>query len=388
MFAKWMIPLAAVAALGVGPAQAAGVTDTEIKLGSHLDLSGPVAAGMPQLRNGMQMRLDEANEAGGINGRKFKLIVEDNASQPQVAVRAADKLIRSDEVFAIINSFGSGTNAAVIKRATDAGIIYYAPWGASSLLQKIGGASPLAFTTIANYDSTTRAAVTWMIDEFKPKKIGYISQDGPLGDLVGAGVKPALAAKGLTLAAEASYKPGDIDFSSQVARMQAAGVDMIIAATIIRETVGIAAEVKKLGMKDVKLLTATPGRTNIVAALGKDAVEGLYGVGTWSSIDPPKATGDVKKWADDFQKRFKLAPDENALLAYAYTDWFVKAVQAAGKDLTADKVVTALKASSITHPIFYDTKRFVNNHAGPESVKVEQIKGGVWTPVSPLLNTK
>ncbi len=388
MFAKWMIPIAAVAALGMTGAQAAGVTDTEIKLGSHLDLSGPVAAGMPQLRNGMQMRLDEANEAGGINGRKFKLIVEDNASQPQVAVRAADKLIRSDEVFAILNSFGSGTNAAVIKRATDAGVIYYAPWGASSLLQKIGGASPLSFTTIANYDSTTAAAVTWMIDEFKPKKIGYISQEGPLGDLVGAGVKPALAAKGLTLAAEASYKPGDIDFSSQVARMQAAGVDLIIAATIIRETVGIAAEVKKLGMKDVKLLTATPGRTNIVAALGKDAVEGLYGVGTWSSIDPPKATGDVKKWADDFQKRFNLAPDENALLAYAYTDWFVKAVQTAGKDLTADKVVAALKASNITHPIFYDTKSFVNNHASPESVKVEQIKGGVWTPVSPLLNTK
>lgn len=388
MFAKWVIPLAAVAAFGLTGANAAGVSDTEIKLGSHLDLSGPVAAGMPQLRNGMQMRLDEANEKGGINGRKFKLIVEDNASQPQVAVRAADKLIKSDEVFAILNSFGSGTNAAVIKRATDAGVIYFSPWGASSLLQKIGGMSPLAFTTIANYDTTTGAAVKWLLDEYKPKKVGYISQEGPLGDLVGAGVKPALAAANITLAAEASYKPGDIDFSSQVARMKAAEVDMIIMATIIRETVGIAAEVKKNGMDNVKLVTATPGRTNIVAQLGKGAVEGLYGVGTWSSIHPPGATGAVKTWADDFQKRFNLAPDENALLAYAYTDWFVKAVETAGKDLTADKVVAALKASSITHPIFYDTKRFVNNHTMPESVKVEQIKGGVWTAVSPLLNTK
>ncbi|MEO7404245.1 MAG: ABC transporter substrate-binding protein, partial [Burkholderiales bacterium] len=78
----------------IGVAQAAGVTDTEIVLGSHLDLSGPVAAGMPMIRNGMQMRIDEANEAGGVNGRKLRLIVEDNASQPAQGVRAVQKLVR------------------------------------------------------------------------------------------------------------------------------------------------------------------------------------------------------------------------------------------------------------------------------------------------------
>ena len=87
------------AAMAVGAASgalAAGVTATEIVLGTHLDLSGPVAAGMPSLRNGMQMRLDEANDAGGVNGRKFRIVVEDNGSQPQMAVRAIDKLLRND----------------------------------------------------------------------------------------------------------------------------------------------------------------------------------------------------------------------------------------------------------------------------------------------------
>jgi hypothetical protein len=63
-------------------------------------------------------------------------------------------------------------------------------------------------------------------------------------------------------------------------------------------------------------------------------------------------------------------------------------VEAAGKDVTTDKVIAALRATSITHPIFYDTKSFKNNQASPESVKVEQIKGGQWTAVSPLLNDK
>ena len=59
---------AAATGVALSLAHAGGVTDTEIVVGSHIDLSGPVAAGMPMLRNAMQMRLDEANSAGGVNG--------------------------------------------------------------------------------------------------------------------------------------------------------------------------------------------------------------------------------------------------------------------------------------------------------------------------------
>jgi hypothetical protein len=59
---QWMIATAAAATALVGSAaQAAGVSNTEIVIGTHMDLSGPVAAGMPQLRNGTQMRFDEGN---------------------------------------------------------------------------------------------------------------------------------------------------------------------------------------------------------------------------------------------------------------------------------------------------------------------------------------
>ena len=100
------LPAALLATMLASTAHSGGVTDKEIVLGTHMDLSGPVAAGMPQLRNGMQMRIDEINEAGGINGRKLRIVVEDNGSQPQLAVRAVDKLIRSDDVFAIVKFSG------------------------------------------------------------------------------------------------------------------------------------------------------------------------------------------------------------------------------------------------------------------------------------------
>ena len=373
------------AALAVGAASgalAAGVTATEIVLGTHLDLSGPVAAGMPSLRNGMQMRLDEANDAGGVYGRKFRLVVEDNGSQPQMAVRAIDKLLLKDEVFAVVNPFGSGTNAAVVKRAVDAGAIYFAPWGASSIFRKTANDSPLLFTTTPNYDSIMNTGVTWMIDQFKSKKVGYIYQEGPLGTLMGVGVKKALDAKGMTYAAEAGYKAGDIDFSSQVARMKAADVDLIVIATITRETIGIMSEVKKLGWANVKVLTGNPGRTGIVLQLGKENVEGLYGVGTWKLYTATNGPDSVKKWFADYKKKYTNEPDENALLSYAYTDVFVKAVQAAGKDLTADKVVKALQTMSFEHPIFYDKQTFKGNHFDPEYVEIDQIKGGAWVSLT------
>ncbi len=383
LFKRIFLAVTTGAALSL--AHAGGVTDTEIVVGSHIDLSGPVAAGMPMLRNAMQMRLDEANSAGGVNGRKFKLIIEDNGSQPQLAVRAVQKLIKSDDVFAILNPFGSGTNAATVKAATDAGVVVFAPWAASGIIQKISGNSPLLFTTVQNYDSTTATGLSWAIKNWNAKKIGVIYQEGPFGDLVRAGMNNALKQANLTVAAEAAWKTGDIDFSSQVAKMKAADVDVILAGTILRETVGVMAEVKKIGWKEVKVLTTLPGRSGVVALLGKDAVEGLYGIGGWQLHGADTANADAKKFMANYRQKFNADPDENAANAYSYTDWFVKSVQAAGRGLTAESFSKA--AQGVVHQDFttYSKQNFVGNHVGPEFASIDQIKGGKWVQqVAPM----
>jgi len=79
MQTKALLGAALALALASG-AHAAGITDTEIVLGTHLDLSGPVAAGMPQLRNGMQMRLDEANRRESRWLLQFRKIVKPTAT--------------------------------------------------------------------------------------------------------------------------------------------------------------------------------------------------------------------------------------------------------------------------------------------------------------------
>jgi len=368
------------------PARAIGVSEKELVLGTHLDLSGPVAVAMPPIRNGMQMRIDEVNEAGGVHGRKIRLVTEDNASQPPQAVRAVDKLLRKDEIFAMLCPFGSGPNVATVKKVVDAGVICFAPYAASAMVRQAAGSSPLLFTTNLHYDTTTAAGVKWAIANLGSKKIGFIYQEGPFGELVGKGVKAALAAKGLTVAAEASYKVGDIDFSSQVARMKAAGVDLIVGATTTRETIAVSAEVKKLGWTGVNVLTASPGRAGLTASIGKGAVEGLYGIGSWriSAIDQIGANG--KAWVESYRKRFKTEPDDVAMVFYDYAAWFLRAVQDAGQELTSDRLVHALQASSYRGIASYDTQRFASNHMDPEWMQVEQVVQGQWVARSTVID--
>lgn len=359
-----------------------GVSDKEIVIGTHIDLSGPAAPGMPMLRHGMQMRVDEINAAGGVHGRQIRLIVEDNGSQPQLAVRAVNKLVKSDGVFAIVNPFGSGPNAATVKLANEAGVMVFAPWGASGIFQKISGNSPLLFTTVMNYDTTTASALTWAVNNWKTQRIGVIYQEGPFGDLVRGGITQALKSGGFTVAAEAAYKVGDIDFSSQVARMKAANVDLILAGTVVRETIGVMSEVKKLNWSEVKVLTTIPGRSSIVARLGKETVEGLYGIGGWKLHNADSSDPAANKFMTDFKAKFNMDADENAANAYSYTSWFIAGLQAAGRDLTSASLAKTM--ASVTHEDFTTYKRqsFTNNHVNPELVSIDQIQGGKWVQVA------
>jgi branched-chain amino acid transport system substrate-binding protein len=368
------------------PAHAAGVGDKELVLGTHLDMSGPVAVAMPPIRNGMQMRIDEVNEAGGIHGRKIRLVIEDNASQPPQAVRAVDKLIRKDQIFAMLCPFGSAPNVATVKKVIDAGVLCFAPYAASALVRQTAGPSPLLFTTNLHYDTTTAAGVRWALANLGSKKIGFIYQEGPFGELVGKGVKAALSAKGMTAAAEASYKVGDIDFSSQVARLKSAGVDLIVGATTTRETIAVSAEVKKIGWSGVNVLTASPGRAGLVATIGKAGVEGLYGVGSWRIAAPDQLGEAAKRWAESYRKRFNMEPDDVAMIFYDYASWFLQEVHTAGRELTVDKLAKALQASTFKGLASYDTQRFRDNHIDPEWMQVEQISQGRWVARSGLID--
>ena len=105
----------AVLALGASFAHAQqGVSKDEIRIGTIQDLSGPLAGFGKQARNGMQLRVDELNEQGNVNGRKLKLFVEDSGYDPKKAVLAAQKLVNQDKIFIMAGHIGTAQNMATM----------------------------------------------------------------------------------------------------------------------------------------------------------------------------------------------------------------------------------------------------------------------------------
>lgn len=98
-FKAFAVTLACSTTLAIMPAFAQtkvtnqGITPTEIVLGTHQDLSGPIKTWGVPVANGMKLAVEEINAAGGINGRKLKLIIEDSAYDPKKAVLASQKMI-------------------------------------------------------------------------------------------------------------------------------------------------------------------------------------------------------------------------------------------------------------------------------------------------------
>ena len=123
---NWKLTIMAAAALAATATQASaetrGVTSTEITLGMHTDLSGVAATYGVSSSNGVKMRFDEINAAGGINGRKINVIIEDQAYQVPKAVQACNKLINRDNVFAFVAPLGTPMNNACFKDQLAAGV--------------------------------------------------------------------------------------------------------------------------------------------------------------------------------------------------------------------------------------------------------------------------
>src|SRR5260370_5150114 len=135
MMKKSTIGLLAAAgslALAAGAmARTRGVSATEVTFGMPTDLSGPAAPYGVSSSNGVKMRFEEANEAGGIFGRKLKVIVEDQAYQVPKAVQACNKLINRDKVFAFQGALGTPMNNACFQDPVAAGVPNLLPLSAA-----------------------------------------------------------------------------------------------------------------------------------------------------------------------------------------------------------------------------------------------------------------
>ena len=114
-FVKRIVAMMGLVTILVTPAQAEqGVSDDEIIIGAHTALSGPAAIWGVDSTRLARMMFEEVNAKGGIHGRKIRYIVEDTQYQVPLAVKAVNKLLNRDKIFAMHLALGTGHNLSLI----------------------------------------------------------------------------------------------------------------------------------------------------------------------------------------------------------------------------------------------------------------------------------
>jgi len=352
-----------------------GVSDTEIKLGSHVDLSGPITMwGVPQ-RNGHIMRVEEQNAKGGVHGRKITLIIEDNGYDPKKGVLATQKLIEQDKVFALVGVLGTAVFIPAMRISVDDGIPFIFP--GTNARAAFEPFNPLTFAMGAPYDSQIKDGVKYFAEKMGKKKVGVIYQDDDFGkDIRDAAVKQAKI-QNIPVVATEGYKRGDTSFSSQVANLRRAGADLVVLGTVPRETAGVMAEIAKVGWK-VDAVADAGACSQFTIMLGKAAVEGLYVQCQYPPFDPANESPKVQDWIKRYEARFKTKADVAAAITYDMEDMVIMALEKAGRDLTAQKFLAGLESIKDYQDIFGSPPQSFgpNKHIGTEGFVLLRVEGG------------
>jgi ABC-type branched-subunit amino acid transport system substrate-binding protein len=362
-----------------------GISANEIVIGTHQDLSGPIKVWGVPVSNGMKMAVEEINAAGGIQGRKIKMILEDNGYDPKKGVLASQKMVERDKIFVMIGSMGSAPTLAAQDILFDAGVLQLFPLTAAEFTYKFDPAKPqerLKFNNLLPYVDSTRAALKYMMESKNFQKPCIMHQDDEYGKNVLDGFTQQLAAMKVQAASVTSYKRGASDFSAQVAKMKSDGCDIVVLGTVIRETIGAMTEAKKLGW-DVTFLGASPTNVLEVPTLGKEAVEGLYAASLFEIPYEDTAKGKVKDWIVNYKKMFGTEANTQAIIGYNAVMTFAFYADKAGKDLTGQKMLDSLESGEKFLDIFSSpaTKFSKTDHLANTITQVQQVKGGRWVLV-------
>ena len=357
-----------------------GVTKDEIVVGTHTALSGPVAGWGIDATNGIRMRFDEVNAAGGIHGRKIKYIAEDSQYSMPIAIQKANKLVNRDKVFFLIASIGTPMNNAIFPMLEKKNVPNLFPYTAARSMYEPH--HKLKFANLAPYYGNVRAGLKYFVEEKGKQRVCMMYQDTDFGLETSEAVHDQLKVMGMELTAETTHKASETNFVGAITKLRQADCDLVMLGTIITDTIIAVSTARKMGW-DVDMVGQTASCNYVVPLKGGEAVNGLYGVTSIPIMYADQAAGKAKVFFENYQKRFDKMPSEVAQQGYFSADLAVIALEKAGKNLTVDSFIKALEGlQGYQHPFGGPVINFgPQKHLGSDESILLQIQDGKW--VSP-----
>ncbi len=364
-------------------AQTRGVTTSEIVLGMHTDLSGVAATYGVSSSNAVKMRFDEINEAGGIHGRKLRLIIEDQSYQVPKAVQACNKLINRDKVFAFVAPLGTPMNNACFKDQLAANVPNLFPLTAARSMYE--PFHRLKFYGAASYVDQIRAGMNYFVKEKGKKSVCVMYQDTDFGKEILEGAELQAKKLNVKLVETAAHKPTDQDFTAPITKLRQAGCDLVLMGTIVRDSIIPYATARKMGWTDVEFVGSAAAYDLVVGAA--QGMDGFHAMGLTEMPYADSPVPAVKEFVEKYKKKFNIDPNIGAVYGYVAADLTVTGLKNAGKDLTLDSFIKGMESIKGYKDIFNGPEVSFGPQIrqGANSSFLAVVKGGRWSRVTQQL---
>ncbi len=307
-----------------------------IKIGYFGDLTGPTFNFGQSAINGVLMVADEVNQAGGINGRRIDVVIEDDKGSPEEAARLTAKLIDQDKVIAIIAGGTSGNSRAAAPKAQSSHVPFISPSSTDPAVTQTGN---YIFRACFVDSFQGEVMARFAANTLKAQKAAILFDfNSPYGRGLTDYFELSFAKFGGRIVSKQSYTQGDADFKGQLSTIRATEPDVIYIPGYYGDVAVIAKQARMIGLTQ-PLLGGDGWDAPELWQLGGDALNGSY-ISTHYSVDDPSPA--IQKFVEGYKQRYgNLVPDAHAALAYDASRLLMDAITRAGTT-DGDKLREAL----------------------------------------------
>lgn len=368
----WIANLGLVISLSLtAPARAeVGVSDKDILIGVCTPLTGPSSARGIQSREGAETYIDKINAAGGVNGRKVKVLFRDDGYEPQRTVTETKKLIAEDKVFALFQYYGTPGFKAVLPILTETNIPFIAAFTGAEVLR-----NPVlknVFNVRQGYFDEMMALLSYAVEKKGASEIGIVFQDDAFGTEGKAGAYRAMTKVKFKITAEVPFKRNETNMGPAIEKLKAAGVKHVIAWMLAGQATDFikqAAEQK---------LDATIYAMSGVAATSFFEAAKAYSAPIYISNGLPllneKSNHLVQQYIAD-AKASGHTPMEGAFEGYVNAMVLIEGLKRAGKDLTRAGLLKTFDNMSNYDLNGLKISYSPTDHRGIQSAFIGRVKG-------------
>lgn len=297
-----------------------GCAQIEEKKEIVIGIAWPFKALDSLFNEGIDLAAQEINSSGGINGRKLRLLKEDDGSKLEEGMVIAQSFAENKDIQAVIGHDNSYISIPASTIYDQAGLVMLSPASTAPELTKNG--YKRIFRDIPNDDEIARQLAIYLAEQGYQRMVIYYSEDS-YGRGLANSFEDHARSQGIAIVDRFSYYTSQEDLRRLQVRWQAYGMDGIFIARTLDEGGQFIFDAGQAGI-DVPFIAGNALDSPLLAEIGGKAAEGTI-IG--SVFNPDLDRPEVKRFVTDFSEEYKEMPSAYAALGYDAVKMLAAAIE-------------------------------------------------------------